>query len=103
MKVDRIMFGYGTSTKAVLYSGLYDASSPICDELSREGIQFRLDYGGPWSVFQTIIKLLDDRFAQRRHPLRVASHGVPASSMPRRLMGQHKDFCSTTVPSANSF
>jgi hypothetical protein len=45
MKLDRIMYGYGTSTKAVLYSGLYDASSPIREELSREGLQFRLDYG----------------------------------------------------------
>jgi hypothetical protein len=31
MKVDIIMYGYGTSTKAVLYSGLYDASSSIRD------------------------------------------------------------------------
>jgi hypothetical protein len=65
MKVDRIMYGYGTSTKAVLYSGLYDASSPIRYELSREGRQFRLDYGVPWSVFQTMINLLDDKFAPR--------------------------------------
>jgi hypothetical protein len=65
MKVDRIMYGYSTSTKAVLYSGLYDASSPIRDELSREGLQFRLDYGVPWSVFQTMIKLFDDKFAPR--------------------------------------
>jgi hypothetical protein len=47
MKMDRIMYGYGTSAKAVLYSGLYDASSPIHDELSREGLQFRFDYGVP--------------------------------------------------------
>jgi hypothetical protein len=65
MKVDRIMYGYGTSTNAVLYSGLHDARSPIRDESSREGLQFFLDYGVPWSVFQTIIKLLDDKFAPR--------------------------------------
>jgi hypothetical protein len=65
MKVDRIMYGYGTSTKAVLYSGLHDASSPIRDESSRDGLIFRLDYGVLWSVFQTIIKLLDDKFAPR--------------------------------------
>jgi hypothetical protein len=65
MKVYRIMCGYGTSTKAVLYSGLYDASSPIPDELSREGLQLHLDYGVPWSVSQTTIKLFDDKFAPR--------------------------------------
>jgi hypothetical protein len=65
MKVDGIMYGYGTSTKAVLYSGLYDASSPVRDASSREGLQFGLDYGVPWSVFQSTIKLFDDKFAPR--------------------------------------
>jgi hypothetical protein len=65
MKVDRIMYGYGTPTKAVLYSGIYDANSPVCDESSREGLQFRLDYGVPWSVFQNMIKLFDKKFAPR--------------------------------------
>jgi hypothetical protein len=65
MKVDRKMYGYGNLTKVVLYSGLHDVASPVHDKSSREGLQFRLDYGVPWCVFQTIIKLLDDKFAPR--------------------------------------
>jgi hypothetical protein len=43
MKVYIKMYGYGNSTKAVLYSGLHDVASPVRDESSREGLQFRLD------------------------------------------------------------
>jgi hypothetical protein len=96
MKVDRIMYGYGISTKAVLYSGLYDASSPIRDELSRESLQFQLDYGVPWSVFQTMIKLFDDKFAPRSSmrklrdtPFELRVVACMHHLRLRGLMGQH--------------
>jgi hypothetical protein len=112
MKVDIKMYGYGTSTNVVLYSGLHDASSPIRDESSREGIQFRLDFGVPWSVFQTIIKLLDDKFAQRSsmHNLRDIlfesceswrACAIYASEVP--WVNMLLDIRSTTVPSAIFF
>jgi hypothetical protein len=106
MKVDRKMYGYGTSTKAVLYSGLHDASSPIRDESSREGLQFRLDYGVPRSVFQTIIKLLDDKFAPRSSmrklrdilfELRVMAclrHLRLGGPMGRHVVGYSLDYCT---------
>jgi hypothetical protein len=106
MKVDRIMYGYGTSNKAVLYSGLHDASSPIRDKSSREGLQFHLDYGVPWSVFQTIIKLLDDKFAPRSSmrklrdipfELRVMEclrHLRLGGPMGQHVVGYSLDFCT---------
>jgi hypothetical protein len=106
MKVDRKMYGYDNSSKAVLYSGLHDVTSPIRDESSREGLQFRLNHGVPWSVFQTIIKLLDDKFAPRSSmrklrdipfELRVMAclrHLSLGGPMGQHVVGYSLDYCT---------
>jgi hypothetical protein len=62
MKKDRENYSYNTSTKAIQFSPLYDGNSPVRDEESREGRQFRLNYGVPWKVFETLVKTFDQRF-----------------------------------------
>jgi hypothetical protein len=66
MKKDRVTFGYGTSTKATLYSDLHDTNSPIRDEESRQGKHFRKDHGVPWQVFEDFVKTVDEKFSPRR-------------------------------------
>jgi hypothetical protein len=66
MKEDRVTFGYGTSTKAILYSALHDTSSPTRDEELRQGKQFRKDYGVLWQLFLDFVKTVDEKFSTRR-------------------------------------
>jgi hypothetical protein len=66
MKEDRVTFGYGTSTKAILYSALNDTNSPIRDKESRQSKQVRKDYGVPWQVFEDFVKMVDKKFSARR-------------------------------------
>jgi hypothetical protein len=99
------MYGYGNPTKAVLFSGLHDVASPVQDESSREGLQFRLDYGVPWHVLQIIVKLLDDKFLPRSSmrklrtipfDLRVMAclrHLRLGGPMGQRVVGFSLDYC----------
>jgi hypothetical protein len=66
MKEDRVTFGYGTSTKAILYSDLHDTNSSIRDEELRQGRQFRKYYGLPWQAFEDFVKTVEEKFIPRR-------------------------------------
>jgi hypothetical protein len=59
MKEDRVKFGYGTSTKAILYSALHSTNSPIHDDGLRQGKRYRKYYGVSWQLFEEFIKTLD--------------------------------------------
>jgi hypothetical protein len=65
MEEDCETYGYGTSTKAVLFSALYDNNSPVRNDESREGRRFQLYYGVPWKVFVTLVKKFGQRFNPR--------------------------------------
>jgi hypothetical protein len=108
MKVDRKMYGYGNSTKAVLYSGLHDVASPVRDE-SSSNFSSTMEYRGVYfkssSSFWTTNSHQDQACA-----ISVTSSlsceswrscAIYASKVP--WVNMLLDFHSTTVPSANFY
>jgi hypothetical protein len=62
MSFERHQLRHGYKNITILHDAWYDTNSPIRDEKSREGKNFRLDYSAPWTVFTQLCNEFEKRY-----------------------------------------